>query len=37
MRECFLKIIEGIWEHSVLPALQQAHKDGFRPDTHGQH
>ena len=33
MRECFLKIIEGIWEHSVLPALQQAHKEGFRPDT----
>jgi hypothetical protein len=34
MRECFLKIIEGIWE-DVLPVLQQAHKEGVRPDTSG--
>ena len=33
MRDCFLKIIEGIWEDSVFPVLQQAHKDGFRSDT----
>ncbi|MGJ4939304.1 hypothetical protein ACQR1W_01920 [Bradyrhizobium sp. HKCCYLS1011] len=30
MRNCFLKIIEGIWE-SVLPAIQQGHRDGVRP------
>lgn len=34
MRECFLKIIEGIWE-DVLPVLQQAYKEGVRPDMPG--
>jgi hypothetical protein len=34
MRECFLKIVEGIWE-DVLPVLQQAHKEGVRPHMSG--
>ncbi len=30
MRDCFMKIIEGIWEE-VLPIIETLHKDGIRP------